>query len=158
MRMALPSISTGSNAWMPMRCSVGRTIEQHRMVLDHLFEDVPHLVGLALQHLLRRLDRVGMAQLLEPANDERLEQFQGDLLRQTALMQPQFRADDDDRAGRVIDALAEQVLAEPALLALDHVGQRLERPIGRAEHRPFAAVVVEEGVDRLLQHRASRCG
>ena len=64
----------------------------------------------------------------------------------------QFGADDDDRAGRVIDALAEQVLAEAALLALDHVGQRLERAVRRAEHRPLAAVVVEERVDRLLQH------
>ena len=64
----------------------------------------------------------------------------------------QLRADDDDRAGRVIDALAEQVLAEAALLALDHVGQRLERAVRRAEHRPLAAVVVEQGVDRLLQH------
>ena len=129
-----------------------RPVEQHRMVLDDFFEDVPHLVGLAFEHLLGRLDRVGVAQFLEPANDERLEQFQGDLLGQTALVQPEFRADDDDRPGRVIDAFAEQVLAESALLALDHVGQRLERAIGRAEHRPFAAVVVEQGVDRLLQH------
>ena len=64
----------------------------------------------------------------------------------------QFRADDDDRAGRVIDALAEQVLAEAALLALDHVGQRLQRAVRRAEHRPLAAVVVEQRVHRLLQH------
>ncbi len=64
----------------------------------------------------------------------------------------QFRADDDDRPGRVIDAFAEQVFAESALLALDHVGERLERAVGRAEHGPFAAVVVEQGVDRLLQH------
>ena len=35
----------------------------------------------------------------------------------------QLRADDDHAAGRVVDALAQQVLAEPALLALDHVGQ-----------------------------------
>ena len=56
------------------------------------------------------------------------------------------------RAGRVIDALAEQVLAEAALLALDHVGQRLERAVAGAEHRPLAAVVVEQRVHRLLQH------
>jgi hypothetical protein len=56
------------------------------------------------------------------------------------------------RAGRVVDALAEQVLAEPALLALDHVGQALERAVARGEHRPLAAVVVEQRVDRLLQH------
>ena len=122
------------------------------MVADHLFEDIPHLFVLALQHLLGAFDRVGVAQILEPANDERLEQFQRDLLGQAALVQPQVRADDDHAAGRVVDALAEQVLAEAALLALDHVGQRLERAIARAEHRALAAVVVEQRVDRLLQH------
>ena len=123
MRMALPSMSTGSNAWMPMRCSVGAPIQQHRMVLDHFFEDVPDLLVLAFEHLLGRLDRVGVSQLLEPADDERLEQFQGDLLGQTALVQPQLGTDDDDRSRGVIDALAQQVFAEAALLALDHVGQ-----------------------------------
>ena len=69
-----------------------------------------------------------------------------------ALVQLEFRADDDHRPSRVVDALAEQVLAEPALLALDHVGERLQRAVGRPEHGPLAAVVVEEGVDRLLEH------
>ena len=128
-----------------------RTIEQHRMVLDDLFENIPDLIVLAFEHLLGRLDRVGVAEFLEPANDERLEQFQRDLLRQTALVQLQLGADDDDGAGRVINALAEQVFAEAALLALDHVGQRLERAIAanpapaacsgccRTAHRPIAA-------------------
>ena len=106
----------------------------------------------ALEHLLGRLDRVGVAQLLEPADDERLEQLQRDLLGQAALVEPEVGADDDHRPGRVVDALAQQVLAEPALLALDHVGQRLQRAVARAEHGPLAAVVVEEGVDGLLEH------
>ena len=127
-------------------------IEQHRVIADHLFEDIPHLIVLALEHLLGALDRVGVAELLEPADDERLVQLQRDLLRQAALVQLEARTDDDHAAGRVIDALAEQVLAEPALLALDHVGERLERAVRRAEHRPLAAVVVEQRVDRLLQH------
>ena len=33
----------------------GGTIQQHGMVLDHLFEDVPHLLVLPLQHLLALL-------------------------------------------------------------------------------------------------------
>ena len=44
-------------------------------------------VVLALEHLLGRLDRVGVAELLEPADDERLEQLQRDLLGQAALVQ-----------------------------------------------------------------------
>ena len=152
MRIALPSISTGSKAWMPMRCKVGARLSSTgwlRMTSSRMSQTVSSLPS---EHLLGRLDGVGVAQLLEPANDERLEQFQGDLLWQTALVQPQFGADDDDRPGRVIDALAEQVLAEAALLALDHVGQRLERAVAAAQHRPLAAVVVEQRVHRLLQH------
>ena len=52
----------------------------------------------------------------------------------------------------VIDALAEQVLTEPALLALEHVGERLQRAVARAGDGAAAAPVVEEGVDGLLQH------
>src|SRR5205807_3381189 len=58
----------------------------------------------------------------------------------------------DDRAAGVVDALAEEVLPEAALLALEHVGQRLQRAVARAGHRATAAAVVEERVDGLLQH------
>ncbi len=64
----------------------------------------------------------------------------------------QRRADHDDRTARVVDALAEQVLAEPALLALEHVGERLQRAVARAGDGPAAAAVVEQRVDGLLQH------
>ena len=127
-------------------------IQEHGVVADHLFEDVPHLSVLPLQHLFGALNRVGMAEFLKPPDDERLVEFQGDLLGQAALMQPQVRTDHDDRPGGVVDPLAEQVLAEPALLALDHVGEALERTVARGEHRPLAAIVVKQGIDRLLQH------
>ena len=112
----------------------------------------PHLGIAALQHLLGALDGVGQSVLLELADDEGLEKLQGDLLGQTALVELEFRADNDHGAGRVIDALAQQVFAEAALLALDHVGEGLERPVGRSEHRPAAAAVVEQSVNRLLEH------
>ena len=98
-------------------------VEEDRMVLDNFLENVPNLLGLALQHFLGRFNRVGVAQLLEPANNERLKELQGDLLGQTALVQPQFRADHDYRTSGIINALAQQVFAESALLALDHVGE-----------------------------------
>ena len=71
---------------------------------------------------------------------------------QTALVQLELRPDHDDRTARVVDPLAEQVLAEPALLALQHVGQRLEGPVARAGHGTAAPPVVEQGVNGLLQH------
>ena len=65
------------------------------MIGDHLFEDIPNFVVFALKHLLGRLDRVGMPKFLEAANDERLIQFEGDLLGQAALMQLEPRTHDD---------------------------------------------------------------
>ena len=67
-------------------------------------------------------------------------------------MQVQLGAGHDDRAARVVDALAEQVLTEAALLALEHVREGLERAVARAGDRAAAAAVVEQRVDGLLQH------
>ena len=67
-------------------------------------------------------------------------------------MHLEVRPGDDHRAARVVDALAEQVLAEPALLALEHVAERLERAVAGARHGAAAAAVVEQRVDGLLQH------
>ena len=100
-----------------------RAVQQHRVLADHLFEDVPDLRPLLLDHALGRLDRAGQAVELELRVDERLEQLERHLLRQPALVQLQLRTDDDHRAAGIIDALAEQVLAEAALLALQHVAE-----------------------------------
>ena len=129
-----------------------RAVQQHRMLADHLFEDVPHLGAFTLHHALGSLDGRGFAAQLQLLEDERLEQLERHLLRQAALVQAQRRADHDDRTAGVVDALAEQVLAEAALLALDHVGERLERALVGAGDRTAAAAVVEQRVHRLLQH------
>ena len=129
-----------------------RAVQENRMLLDDLFERVPHFVGLQLDHLLGGLDRADQALLLETVVDERLEELERHLLRQTALVQLQLGADDDDRTAGVVDALAEEVLAEAALLALEGVGERLERTVVRALQHAAAAAVVEERVDRFLQH------
>ena len=93
-----------------------------------------------------------VAEFFQPANDERLEQHERHLLRQTALVQLEFRTDDDDRTAGVIDAFAEQVLAETSALALEHVAERFERAIAGAGDGAAVTAVVEQRVDRFLQH------
>src|SRR5438093_667825 len=127
-------------------------VQQDRMVLDDVFQNVPDLGPDALHDALRALDVVGEALLDELAHDERLEQLERHLLRQAALVELELRPDDDDRPARVVDALAKQVLAEPALLALQHVGQALEPMVPGAGDRPAAAAVVDQRVARLLEH------
>ena len=129
-----------------------RAVQQDRVLLDHLFEDVPHHRRAGLDLFLRRLDGGGDAHRLQAREDERLEQFQRHQLGQAALVQLERRAHHDDRAARVVDALAQQVLPEAAALALDHVGQRLQRPLVGTGHRLAAAAVVEQRIHGLLQH------
>ena len=71
---------------------------------------------------------------------------------QAALVQLEVRVDDDDRTAGVVDALAQQVLAEAALLALEGLGERLERTTATARDGTATTAVVEEGVHGLLQH------
>ena len=81
-----------------------------------------------------------------------LEQLNGHLLGQAALVNLQFRAHHDNGTAGVVHPLAQQVLAEPALLALEHVGQGLQGPVVGAGDRAAPAAVVDEGVHGLLQH------
>src|SRR5579884_316393 len=107
-------------------------VEKNGMLANHFFERVPNFVRLQLDHFFGRFDRADEALRFETVVDERLEQLEGHLLRQSALMQTQLGADDDDRSAGVVDALAEEVLAEAALLAFERVAERLERTVVRA--------------------------
>ncbi len=122
------------------------------MLSDDLLEHVPDNGTLTLDHALGGLDVLSVVEVDQPLHDERLEELQRHLLGQAALVQLQLRADHDDRTAGVVDALAEQVLAEPALLALEHVRQRLQRPVARTGDRTATTAVVEQCVDGLLQH------
>ena len=113
---------------MERRCAV----EQHRMLFDDLFEHVPDLRTHALDHALRALDVVREAAVDELLHHERLEELERHFFGQAALVQLERRTDDDDRTARVVDALAEQVLPEAALLAFENVGERFERTVVRA--------------------------
>src|SRR5213083_3353225 len=130
----------------------GRAVQEHRVVLDDFFQDLVHLRGFLFDDLLRPLDRLGDPLLHQLVDNEGLEQLDRHGLGEPALVQPQLRAHHDHRPAGIVHALAEQVLAEPALLALEHVGQRLERPLAAPADRLRAAAVVEQRVHRLLQH------
>ena len=68
-----------------------RAVQQHRVLGDHLLENVPDLGRHRLDVLLRRLDVLNGLALDEPAHDERLEELERHQLRQPALVQAQLR-------------------------------------------------------------------
>ena len=64
-----------------------RAVQQDRVLLDDLLEDVPDHRRAGLDFLLRRLDRRRDAHGLEAREDERLEQLERHQLRQAALVE-----------------------------------------------------------------------
>ena len=60
-----------------------------------------------------------------------LEQLQCHLLGQAALIHFQFRTYNDNGTSGVVNTLAQQVLTETSLLALEHVGQGLQWTVVR---------------------------
>ena len=83
------------------------TIEQHGVIGDHLFENVPNLFVFSLQHLLGRLDGIGMTEFLESTNDEWLVEFQSNLFGKTTLMDLQSGTDHDYATCGVVNTLSE---------------------------------------------------
>lgn len=134
-----------------------RTVQENRVLGDDLFQDVVHDRAAALDHALGRLDVLRVVQVHQALHHERLEELQRHGLGQTALVQLQLRADDDHGTRGVVHTLAEKVLTESALLALQHVAEGLERAVTGTGDRATAAAVVEQRVDGLLAASASRC-
>ena len=67
-------------------------------------------------------------------------------------MQLERRPNNDDRASGVVHSLAQQILAEATLFTLDHVSQRLQLPAIGAGDGFATATIIEQRVDRFLQH------
>src|SRR5487761_151984 len=120
----------------------GRAIQEHRMIPDDFLKNVPYDRLLTLNHFLGRLDGGALSRLLKAMVDEGLEELEGHLLRQAALVKLQFGPDDNDRPPGIIHTLAKQVLAEPPLLAFERIRERFQRSVvGAPEDAPAAAVV-----------------
>ena len=64
-----------------------RSVQQDRMLLDDVTENVPHLRTAPLDHALGGLDVLGGVDIDEPLHHERLEQLEGHDLGQPALVQ-----------------------------------------------------------------------
>src|SRR6187399_1472584 len=133
--MALPSISCGSKAWIPRRCSVGARFSS---------TGCSAMTSSSTSQTSGRTARstIRFADLMFCAWERSTRRFITNGLNSSIamyfgrpLVQLELRARHDHRTTGVVDALAEQVLAEATLLALEHVGQRLQRPVARAGDR-----------------------
>ena len=128
------------------------TVQQDGMILDDDLKGVPDFWTGPIHHFTGGFDVVGSAGLHQTLHDEGLEELQSHLLRKTALIHFQLRPDDDNRTSGIVDTLAQQVLTEPSLFALQHIGKGLQRPVVGAGNRASPAAVVDQGVNGFLQH------
>src|SRR5260370_10037152 len=94
-------------------------VEHHGMFADNVFQDVPNDGFLLLDHFLGLLDGGAMALSFELVIDERLEELERHLLGQTALVELEFRADDDNGAAGPVHTLSAQVSAATACPSLE---------------------------------------
>ena len=129
-----------------------RTVQQYGVLANHFSENIPHFRWLAFNHLLGCFNGGSETTGLQFAKDKGLEQFQRHFLGQTTLVQAQGGANNNDRTSGVINTLTQQVLTEAALLAFDHVGQRLQGTLVGTGDSAAASAVIQQRVDRFLQH------
>ena len=129
-----------------------RTVEHDGVLFDDLFQDVPHHRRAGFDFLLCRFDSGCNPHGFQARKDEGLEQFQGHQFRQSALVQLEGGAHGNHGTTGVVDAFAQQVLAETTALAFDHVCQGFQCAFVRTCHGFATATVVKQGVHRLLQH------
>ena len=128
------------------------TVQQNRMSLDDIFQCIPNFRRSPVYHLSGTLNICNDLGIYQPLQNERLEQFQCHFLRQTALIHPQFRTNDDNRTTGVVNTLTEQVLTESTLLALQHIRQGFQCTVIRARNRSAVSAVVNQSIDCFLQH------
>ena len=67
-------------------------------------------------------------------------------------MKFELRTHHDDRTTGVVNTLTQQVLTETAAFTFDHFGQRFQRTLVRTRHCFTTASVVEQRINRFLQH------
>ena len=150
--MALPSTSCGSKAWMPRRCSVGARFSS---------TGCSAMTSSSTSYTtVRPRSTMRLADLMFCAWFRSTRRFITNGLKSSSAIafgRPHWCSLScgpttiTERRG-VVDALAEQVLTETALLALEHVAQGLQRTVAGTGDRATAAAVVEQRVDGLLEH------
>ena len=110
----------------------GETVERRSAVkedvatLNDFIEGVPDDGFAGFNHARIGANVVGVFMADEPANHERLKEFECHLLREATFVGFQLWADNDDGAAGVVNALTKKVLAETTLFTFEEVREGFE--------------------------------
>ena len=127
-----------------------RPVEHHRPVFNHILQNRPHLRRRPFHHPLGRPDVRRQRIVHQPVHHKGFEQLQRHPLGQPAFVHLQLRPHHNDRPARVVHPLAQQVLPEPPLFALQQIAQRLQLVVALALHGLALPSVVNQRVHRFL--------
>ena len=89
-----------------------RTVQHNRMFSDDFFQNIPYLCIQSLYKFLGIFDILRNTSRYEFFHYKRFKQLDRHFLRQTALVNFQFRSYDDNGTTRIINTFSEQVLTE----------------------------------------------
>ena len=154
-RMQLDSLTFDQNRFKRLDAQTvqsRRTVQHHRVFTYHFIQNIPNFRTFFFHQFLSLLHSGRQAFGLQPAVNERLEQLERHLLGQATLMQFQLRARHNHRTTREVDAFAQKVLTEAALLAFQHVRQRFQWTFVLSSDHPATTAIVKQCIDRFLQH------
>ena len=101
----------------------GGSVEEYRVLLDDLIEDIPDLGALLFHHLLGAFYGGYDPPFLELVVYERSEQLECHLLGDPALVELELGPHYDNRPAGIVDPLSQQVLSESPPFALEHIAQ-----------------------------------
>src|SRR5450755_852051 len=116
-----------------------------------LGEVIPDARVPPFDHAFSRAGSARTMAIEELANHEGLEEFHRDVLGQSAFVQVQVQAHTYDAAPGVIDAFAQQIAPEAALLPFERLRQTFEWVSACSSQWAFSTRIVKESIAGLLQ-------
>src|SRR5512133_2659937 len=102
------------------------TVYQHGTVFNHLFQNFPNLGAVAFNEAAGAFYVGSIIMFHQPGDHEWPVQFKSHGLRQTALVEFQAWADHNNGTAGVVNTFTQQVAAETAFLAFEHIAQRFQ--------------------------------
>ena len=162
------SVECSTNKWMKLNCltfykdrlkrldtqtmQCRCTVQHNRMFFDNIFQNIPYSWLKLLYHLLGILNIVRGTVCYQLFHNERLEQLDCHLFRQTTLINLQLRSNDDNGTSGVVNTLTKKVLTETSGFTFQHVRKGFQCSVSRACYRTATTAIVDQGVNSFLKH------
>ena len=128
------------------------TVQHNRMLTNDFFQNIPYGRLQFFYHFLGIFNIVCRSICHQLFHNKRFKQLDSHLLRQTTLVNLQFRSHYDYGTSRIVDTFTKQVLTETSLFTFQHIRQGFQGTVTRSGYRTAAASIIDERIHSFLQH------